>query len=113
MPIRGPRLRVIRRLGVQLPGLTRKDGERRPYPPGQHGPTGSKRRKTSMFRRLLEEKQKVRFNYGVTETQLRRYFAEAQRLPGKTGDNLLMFSREGSPILFCVVHSANGVVFIA
>jgi len=89
MPIRGPRLRVIRRLGVQLPGLTRKDGERRPYPPGQHGPTGSKRRKTSMFRRLLEEKQKVRFNYGVTETQLRRYFAEAQRLPGKTGDNLL------------------------
>ncbi len=42
-----------------------------------------------MFRRLLEEKQKVRFNYGVTETQLRRYFAEAQRLPGKTGDNLL------------------------
>ena len=89
MPIRGPRLRVIRRLGVQLPGLTRKDGERRPYAPGQHGPTGSKRRKTSMFRRLLEEKQKVRFNYGVTETQLRRYFAEAQRLPGKTGDNLL------------------------
>ena len=77
MPIRGPRLRVIRRLGVQLPGLTRKDGERRPYPPGQHGPTGSKRRKTSMFRRLLEEKQKVRFNYGVTETQLRRYFAQA------------------------------------
>lgn len=89
MPIRGPRLRVIRRLGVQLPGLTRKDGERRPYAPGQHGPTGAKRRKTSMFRRLLEEKQKVRFNYGVTETQLRRYFAEAQRLPGKTGDNLL------------------------
>src|SRR6476646_4577128 len=53
MPIRGPRLRVIRRLGVQLPGLTRKDGERRPYPPGQHGPTGSKRRTTSMFRNLL------------------------------------------------------------
>jgi len=89
MPIRGPRLRVIRRLGVQLPGLTRKDGERRPYAPGQHGPTGSKRRKTSMFRRLLEEKQKVRFNYGVSEGQLRRYMGIARKMPGKTGDNLL------------------------
>ncbi|MDQ3949690.1 MAG: 30S ribosomal protein S4, partial [Gemmatimonadota bacterium] len=34
MPHRGPRLKIIRRLGVQLPGLTRKSGERRPQPPG-------------------------------------------------------------------------------
>jgi small subunit ribosomal protein S4 len=90
MPVRRPRLKLVRRLGVQLPGLTRKDSERRPYPPGQHGPTGGgRRRKTSEYRRLLEEKQKVRFNYGISESQLRRYLQRAQRMPGKTGENLL------------------------
>ena len=89
MPVRTPRLKVLRRFGVALPGLTRKDHERRPYPPGQHGQSATRRRKVSEFRRLLDEKQKVRFNYGVTESQLRRYFARAQRLPGKTGENLL------------------------
>lgn len=89
MPVRTPRLKVLRRFGVALPGLTRKDHERRPYPPGQHGQSQSRRRKVSEFRKLLEEKQKVRFNYGVTETQLRRYLARAQCMPGKTGENLL------------------------
>ena len=89
MSIRGrPRLKILRRLGVQLPGLTRKDGERRPTPPGQHGPTGG-RRKKSLFRRRLEEKQKVRFNYGVTEGQMRRYMAMASSMPGVTGHNFL------------------------
>ncbi len=90
MPVRRPRLKIVRRLGVQLPGLTRKDAEARPYPPGQHGPaTSGRRRKTSEYRRLLEEKQKVRFNYGITEAQIRRYLERAQRMPGKTGENLL------------------------
>ena len=89
MPVRGPRLKIVRRFGVQLPGLTRKDGERRPYPPGQHGPaSGQRRRKTTLFRRRLEEKQKVRFNYGVTERQLARYMATASLMPGVTGHNL-------------------------
>jgi len=89
MAIRGrPRLKILRRLGVQLPGLTRKDGERRPTPPGQHGPTGG-RRKKSLFRKRLEEKQKVRFNYGVTEGQMRRYMAMANGMPGVTGHNFL------------------------
>jgi small subunit ribosomal protein S4 len=89
MPVRGPRLKILRRLGVQLPGLTRKDGERRPTPPGQHGAgTGGRRRKTSLFRKRLEEKQKVRFNYGVTEKQMRRYMDRANTMPGITGHNL-------------------------
>ena len=89
MAIRGrPRLKIVRRLGVQLPGLTRKDGERRPTQPGQHGHTGG-RRKKSLFRKRLEEKQKVRFNYGVTEGQMRRYMAEANGMPGVTGHNFL------------------------
>ncbi len=89
MTIRGrPRLKIVRRLGVQLPGLTRKDGERRPTAPGQHGPTGG-RRKKSLFRQRLEEKQKVRFNYGVTEGQMRRYMTQAGGMPGVTGHNFL------------------------
>jgi small subunit ribosomal protein S4 len=89
MPKSRPRLKIVRRFGVQLPGLTRKSAEKKPYPPGQHGQSQTKRRKTSEFRRLLEEKQKVRFNYGVSEGQLRRYLALARKLPGRTGDNLL------------------------
>jgi small subunit ribosomal protein S4 len=89
MPKARPRLKIIRRFGVQLPGLTRKDAEKKPYPPGQHGQSKSGRRTTSEFRRLLEEKQKVRFNYGVSEGQLRRYLGLARKMSGRTGDNLL------------------------
>jgi small subunit ribosomal protein S4 len=91
MPVRGPRLKILRRFGVQLPGLTRKSAEDRPYPPGQHGAAKQGRRtKISEFRKLLEEKQKVRYNYGVSETQLRRYIGLARKQPGKTGDNVLV-----------------------
>ncbi|HBE53935.1 MAG TPA: 30S ribosomal protein S4, partial [Cyanobacteria bacterium UBA11369] len=70
---RGPRLRVVRRLG-DLPGLTRKS-PRRSYPPGQHG---QNRKKRSEYAIRLEEKQKLRFNYGLTEKQLLRYVRKAR-----------------------------------
>lgn len=79
-----PRVKVVRRLGTPLPGLTQKDAERKPYPPGEHG-TGRRRRRKSEYRERLEEKQKVRFNYGVSESQLRRYFEEARKREGPTG----------------------------
>ncbi|NEQ21259.1 MAG: 30S ribosomal protein S4 [Microcoleus sp. SIO2G3] len=81
---RGPRLRVVRRLG-DLPGLTRKTA-RRAYPPGQHGQA---RKKRSEYAIRLEEKQKLRFNYGITETQLLRYVRKARRATGSTGQALL------------------------
>ncbi|ACK70970.1 ribosomal protein S4 [Gloeothece citriformis PCC 7424] len=81
---RGPRLRVVRRLG-ELPGLTRKNA-RRAYPPGQHG---QNRRKRSEYAIRLEEKQKLRFNYGVSEKQLIRYVRRARRATGSTGQTLL------------------------
>lgn len=100
MPLLGPRLRIIRRLGTQLPGLTGKDGERRPYPPGVHGPKPVRRRKND-FRRRLEEKQKVRFHYGISEAQLRRAFQAATRQPGRTGDNLFaLLERRLSNVVF-------------
>jgi small subunit ribosomal protein S4 len=81
---RGPRLRVTRRLG-ELPGLTRKSA-RKAYPPGQHGQA---RKKKSEYAMRLEEKQKLRFNYGLSERQLRRYVQKARRASGSTGQSLL------------------------
>ena len=81
---RGARLRVTRRLG-DLPGLTRK-AAKRSYPPGQHGQA---RRKRSEYAIRLEEKQKLRFNYGVSERQLVRYVKKARAQDGSTGTNLL------------------------
>jgi small subunit ribosomal protein S4 len=74
----------MRALGVQLPGLSRKSIEKRPYGPGQHGPT-RKKRTLSDFALRLREKQKVRFNYGVSERALRRLVEEATRMRGNTG----------------------------
>lgn len=60
--------------------------ERRNYPPGQHG---QGRGKASDYGRMLREKQKVRRIYGIQEGQFRAYFAEADRIKGVTGSNLL------------------------
>lgn len=84
----GPRLRVLRALGTELPGLSRKKPERRPYPPGQHG---QQRRKLSEFGLRLIEKQKVRMNYGVSERQLLGLMKEARAATGNTGERLLEF----------------------
>ncbi|WP_327148366.1 30S ribosomal protein S4 [Nocardia sp. NBC_01329] len=81
----GPITRKSRRLRVDLVGGDQAF-ERRPYPPGQHGRA---RIKESEYLLQLQEKQKARFSYGVMERQFRRYYEEANRLKGKTGDNLL------------------------
>jgi small subunit ribosomal protein S4 len=84
----GPRLKIIRRLGTPLPGLMRTDPDlRRPYPPGQHGPT--RRKKLSDYALRLMEKQKLRFHYGVSEKQLRKYVKKAFAAKGNSGLNLL------------------------
>lgn len=82
----GPRLRVMRALGVDLPGLSTKSIERRPYPPGQHG---QRRRKRSDFALHLLEKQKLRFHYGLTERQIRTVVQAAMKGSGVTGAKLV------------------------
>ncbi|AIT60332.1 30S ribosomal protein S4 [Corynebacterium doosanense] len=82
----GPATRKSRRLRVDLVGGD-MSFERRPYPPGQ---AGRARIKESEYLLQLQEKQKARFAYGVMEKQFRRYYEEANRLKGKTGDNLLI-----------------------
>jgi small subunit ribosomal protein S4 len=81
----GPITKKSRRLGVDLVGFD-KAYERRPYPPGQHG---RGRQKESEYRLQLHEKQKARYTYGVLEKQFRRYYEEANRTQGKTGEALL------------------------
>ena len=64
----------------------------RGYPPGEHGRQARfrRRRRSSDYLRQLRAKQKVRRIYGVLERQFRRYFREAERRPGLTGENLLI-----------------------
>ncbi|GAB93148.1 30S ribosomal protein S4 [Gordonia rhizosphera] len=81
----GPATKKSRRLRVDLVGGDQAF-ERRPYPPGQHGRS---RIKESEYLLQLQEKQKARFTYGVMEKQFRRYYEEANRRTGKTGDELL------------------------
>ncbi len=81
----GPMTKKSRRLGVDLVGGDQAF-ERRPYPPGQHG---RGRTKDSEYLLQMREKQKARYSYGVLEKQFRRYYTEATRQAGKTGDNLL------------------------
>jgi len=96
----GPRLKIMRALGTELPGLSRKSIESRPNPPGQHGPTRTRRRKSNYGLALIE-KQKLRFNYGVSESQLRKMMIKARRQSGPSGDILLqMLERRLDNIVF-------------
>ncbi len=83
----GPKTKVSRRYGVPLFGPS-KALERKNYPPGVHGPKGS-RRKQSEYAIALGEKQKLRYMYGLMERQFRRYFEVALRRRGVTGETLL------------------------
>jgi small subunit ribosomal protein S4 len=76
---RGPRLRIIRRLG-KLPGLSSKTSKKLSTP-GQHGSSFGK--KLSQFGIRLKEKQKLRFHYGINERQLLNYVKKARRKKGK------------------------------
>jgi small subunit ribosomal protein S4 len=100
----GPRIRVIRRLGL-LPGLTRKSAKNRTKTPGQHGRivfTKTKRSSLSDdYKDRLLEKQKIRYNYGVTENQLVGYYKLAKKTKGATGTLLLELLEAR---LDCVVH---------
>ena len=80
---RGPKLRISRRLGT-LPGLTKKKSNKKTRP-GQHGKAiDNNSKKSTEYGVRLEEKQKLKYNYGLTESQLYRYVKEARRRNGVT-----------------------------
>jgi len=80
----GAKLRITRRLG-DLPGLTSKKSNLTKRP-GQHGAT---QKKLTQYAIRLEEKQKLRFNYGISEKQLMNYIRQAKKMKGATGNILL------------------------
>jgi len=82
----GPKCKACRRARTQLCQSKRCAVERRPYPPGEHG---RGRIRESDYQVQLREKQKLRVMYGVLERQFRRYYEEAARRPGITGETLL------------------------
>jgi small subunit ribosomal protein S4 len=82
----GPTTRISRRFGQPIFG-SNKSFEKKNYPPGIHGPR--LRRKLSDYAIGLNEKQKLRFTYGLTENQFRRLFERAKRERGVTGDRFL------------------------
>lgn len=81
----GPSWKVSRRLNYSL-SETGKELQRRPYAPGQHG---QRRSKLSDYGAQLQEKQKVRYTYGVSEKQFHKTFLEANKLQGVHGENFL------------------------
>ena len=91
----GPSCRLCRREGEKLflkgkRCFTEKCAiERRAYPPGEHG-TGRRRRRQSEYAVQLREKQKVKRIYGLAERQFHSIFRRAARIPGVTGENLLV-----------------------
>lgn len=82
----GPKCKACRRARTQLCQSKRCAVERRPYPPGEHG---RGRVRESDYQVQLREKQKLRVMYGVLERQFHRYYEEAARRPGITGEYLL------------------------
>ena len=88
----GPKARISRRLGTNIFGTK---GEvialdKRPYPPGEHG-RSRRRGNPSEYLLQLQEKQKARLSYGLSEKQFRKIYQEASRREGVTGENMLKF----------------------
>ncbi|RLL47840.1 30S ribosomal protein S4 [Oceanobacillus piezotolerans] len=76
-----------RRLGISLTG-TGKELDKRPYAPGQHGP--NQRKKMSEYGMQLQEKQKLRFMFGLNERQFRNLFNKAGKMKGIHGENFMV-----------------------
>lgn len=82
----GPSWKLSRRLGISL-SESGKELQRRPYAPGQHG---NRRKSISEYGLQLQEKQKLRFMYGLNERQFATLFKRAGRLEGKHGENFMI-----------------------
>ena len=105
----GPRVKIMRALGVDLPGLSRKTIEVRPTPPGQHGNKGARKRRSDYGVKLIE-KQKIRFNYGLTERQMRIVILDARKGKEPTGDSLLqLLDRRLDNVVFRAGFAPTGI----
>ena len=83
----GPKSKIARKFKEPIFGAD-KALDRKPYPPGQHGPN-KRRAKQSEYAIQLQEKQKAKYTYGILERQFAKMFDLASRKKGVTGENLL------------------------
>jgi len=93
----GAKVKKSRALGVALTPKAQKYMKNRPFPPGQHGQR--RRRRPSDYGVQLLEKQRLRFQYNVSESQLRKAYTMATRMPGSTGDNLVQLLESRMDVL--------------
>ncbi|MFP4528439.1 MAG: 30S ribosomal protein S4 [Candidatus Kapaibacterium sp.] len=84
----GPKVKLSRKVGINMTPKAQKYAAKKPYPPGQHG-NSRRRGKMSDFGRQLIEKQRLRLQYNISESQMLKYYKEASRLTGNTGDLLV------------------------
>jgi small subunit ribosomal protein S4 len=84
----GPKTKIARKFGEPIFGFD-KYFERKNYYPGQHG-LMRKRKKVSEYGKQLQEKQKVRYTYGLLERQFRNLYEKASHMKGRKGENLIM-----------------------
>jgi len=96
----GPKVKLSRKLGIELTQKASKYTSRKPYPPGQHGAL-KKRAKQSDYGRQLLEKQRLRLQYNVSEKQMRNYYKKATRLTGNTGELLVQLLETRLDALLC------------
>nr|WP_202447829.1 30S ribosomal protein S4 [Streptomyces sp. SID5468] len=82
-----PKVKKSRALGIALTPKAVKYFEARPYPPGEHG---RGRKQNSDYKVRLLEKQRLRAQYDISETQMRRAYDRARKVEGKTGDALII-----------------------
>lgn len=85
----GPKVKLSRKLGIAITPKAVKYMEKRPYPPGQHGPAKGGRPPKSEYGKQLLEKQRLRFQYNVSERQMRNYFLKALKSKHATGEMLV------------------------
>lgn len=88
MSYRGPKAKKSRRLGVAITPKSQRYLETRGFPPGQHG-KGRRPSKLSDYGRQLMEKQRIRFQYNMSEKQLRLAYEKASRSQDPTPDVLI------------------------
>jgi small subunit ribosomal protein S4 len=84
----GPKVRLSRRVGVALTPKAAKIMEKRPHPPGQHGGM-RKSRQESDYKRQLTQKQLLRYQYNISEQQMKRYYQIASRGHGNPAEKLI------------------------
>jgi small subunit ribosomal protein S4 len=88
MNYNGPKVKLSRKLGLQITPKAHKVTAKKNYPPGQHG-NSRRRPKQSDYGKQLLEKQRLRMQYNVSEKQMRNYYKKSTGMTGNTGEILI------------------------